>query len=48
MLPMQPGDVTETFADIDDLIRDVGFRPQTSIADGIHYFVTWYRSHYNV
>jgi UDP-glucuronate 4-epimerase len=48
MLPMQLGDVTETFADVDDLMRDVGFRPQTSIAKGIHHFVTWYRSHYNV
>jgi UDP-glucuronate 4-epimerase len=35
MLPMQPGDVTETFADVGDLMRDVGFRPDTSIEDGI-------------
>jgi UDP-glucuronate 4-epimerase len=48
MLPMQPGDVPETFADIDDLMRDVGFRPDTSIADGIRNFVAWYRSHYIV
>jgi UDP-glucuronate 4-epimerase len=48
MLPMQPGDVTDTFADVDDLMRDVGFRPDTSIADGIHHFAAWYRSHYNV
>ena len=34
MLPMQPGDVTETFADVADLMRDTGFRPQTSIEDG--------------
>jgi UDP-glucuronate 4-epimerase len=48
MLPMQPGDVMETFADVNDLMRDVGFRPQTSIEDGIRGFVAWYRDHYKV
>ncbi len=48
MLPMQPGDVVETFADIDDLTRDVGFAPQTPIEDGIREFVKWYRGHYQV
>jgi UDP-glucuronate 4-epimerase len=48
MLPMQPGDVLATYADIDDLTRDVGFRPQTSIEDGIREFVAWYRDHYKV
>jgi UDP-glucuronate 4-epimerase len=48
MLPMQPGDVMETFADIDDLMRDTGFRPQTSIEDGIRDFVIWYRDHYGL
>jgi UDP-glucuronate 4-epimerase len=48
MLPMQPGDVMETFADVGDLMRDVGFRPQTSIEDGIRNFVAWYRNHYKV
>jgi UDP-glucuronate 4-epimerase len=48
MLPMQPGDVTETFADAGDLMRDVGFRPQPSIEEGIHDFVAWYRDHYKV
>ncbi|MET0444410.1 MAG: UDP-glucuronate 5-epimerase, partial [Pseudorhodoplanes sp.] len=46
MLPMQPGDVPETFADVDDLMRDVGFKPDTSIEEGIRQFVAWYRSHY--
>jgi UDP-glucuronate 4-epimerase len=46
MLPMQPGDVLATYADIDDLTRDVDFRPQTSIEDGIGEFVAWYREHY--
>ncbi|MDB5611801.1 MAG: UDP-glucuronate 5-epimerase [Bradyrhizobium sp.] len=48
MLPMQPGDVTETFADVGDLMRDVGFSPQTPIEDGIRDFVAWYRDHYKV
>ena len=48
MLPMQPGDVTETFADVDDLMRDVGFAPETSIEDGIGHFVAWYRDHYRI
>jgi UDP-glucuronate 4-epimerase len=48
MLPMQPGDVTETFADISDLMRDTGFVPQTSIEVGIRHFAAWYRDHYKV
>jgi UDP-glucuronate 4-epimerase len=48
MLPMQPGDVVETFADIGELMRDTGFAPQTSIEDGIREFVTWYRGHTKV
>ncbi|MBB5047594.1 UDP-glucuronate 4-epimerase [Rhodopseudomonas rhenobacensis] len=48
MLPMQPGDVPETFADVTDLIRDVGFSPATAIEDGIRNFVAWYRYHYQV
>ncbi|HZP68445.1 MAG TPA: NAD-dependent epimerase [Pseudolabrys sp.] len=46
LLPMQQGDVPATYADIDDLTRDVGFRPVTSIADGISRFVDWYRSYH--
>jgi UDP-glucuronate 4-epimerase len=48
MLPMQPGDVVETFADIGELTRDVGFAPQTPIEDGLRAFVNWYRGHYKV
>jgi len=48
MLPMQPGDVVETFADIEDLTRDIGFAPRTPIEDGIRDFVAWYRGHYKV
>ncbi|MFX6288822.1 protein CapI, partial [Acinetobacter baumannii] len=48
MLPMQPGDVMETFADVDDLMRDTGFRPRTPIEQGIRRFVTWYREQYGI
>jgi UDP-glucuronate 4-epimerase len=48
LLPIQPGDVPETAADIEDLVRDVGFRPDTPIAVGIARFVDWYRSYYRV
>lgn len=47
-LDMQPGDVPETYADIDDLNSDVGFRPSTPIEEGIDSFVAWYRSYYQV
>ncbi len=45
-LPMQPGDVPETFADIDDLVRDVGYRPSTPIEDGVRRFVDWFCDYY--
>jgi UDP-glucuronate 4-epimerase len=46
LVPMQPGDVPETCADIDDLMRDVGFRPVTAIEDGVRKFVAWYRQYH--
>ena len=45
LLPIQPGDVPATYADVDDLMRDVGFRPSTPIAEGIARFVDWYHSY---
>lgn len=48
MLPMQAGDVPATYADVDDLIRDVGFKPATPISEGVARFVEWYRSYYQV
>ena len=47
MMPMQPGDVPATCADIDALVDDVGFAPATSIEDGVARFVEWYRGYYN-
>jgi len=46
MLPMQPGDVPATFADVDKLMHDTGFRPATPIEAGLERFVGWYRSYY--
>jgi UDP-glucuronate 4-epimerase len=48
LLPMQPGDVVETYADIDDLERDTGFRPRTPLTEGLGRFVRWYRDFYRV
>jgi len=46
LLPIQAGDVPATYADVDDLIKDVGFKPSTLIEEGIKKFVDWYRSYY--
>ncbi len=48
MLPMQPGDVEATYADVADLERDIGFRPATTIEDGIARFATWYREFHRI
>lgn len=48
LLPMQPGDVEETFADVSNLERDFGYRPQTSLEEGLTKFVNWYRDYYQV
>jgi UDP-glucuronate 4-epimerase len=48
LLPMQPGDVPATYADIDELMREVDFRPETPIAEGIARFVEWFRSYQRV
>jgi UDP-glucuronate 4-epimerase len=47
-LPLQPGDVPDTFADVTDLMRDVGYKPETPIEDGIRNFVAWYKDYYGV
>jgi UDP-glucuronate 4-epimerase len=48
MLPLQPGDVPDTYADVDALAKDVGYRPGTPVKEGIRRFVDWYRSFYKV
>ncbi|GAU08455.1 NAD-dependent epimerase [Desulfoplanes formicivorans] len=48
MLPMQPGDVEATYANVDDLIHDTGFKPQTPIEEGIGQFIAWYKEYYHI
>jgi UDP-glucuronate 4-epimerase len=48
LAPMQPGDVPETCADVDDLMRDAGFRPSTSIEEGVRRFAAWYREYHKL
>jgi UDP-glucuronate 4-epimerase len=48
LLPLQAGDVPDTFADVQDLVRDVGYKPATTVEQGVRAFVDWYRAYYNV
>jgi UDP-glucuronate 4-epimerase len=48
LAPMQPGDVPATYADVDDLMREVDFKPKTPIAEGINRFVAWYKEYHGV
>jgi UDP-glucuronate 4-epimerase len=48
LVPMQPGDVPATYADVDDLMREIGFKPSTPIADGVARFVDWYRAYHRL
>ena len=47
-MPMQPGDVYQTYADVSELEKDFGFRPSTSIAEGLGKFARWYREYYHI
>lgn len=48
LVPMQPGDVPATYADVDDLMRDVGFKPSTPIVEGIARFIAWYKDYHRL
>jgi len=48
LLPMQPGDVYQTYADVDDLVRDFGFKPNTTLEEGLTRFVRWYKEYYKI
>jgi len=48
LLPLQAGDVPDTYADVSDLIKDVDYKPDTSVEDGVARFVDWYRDYYQV
>ena len=48
LLPLQPGDVPDTFADVEDLIQDTGYKPTTTIDEGIKKFVEWYLEYHEI
>ncbi|MEC4819056.1 MAG: NAD-dependent epimerase [Scytonema sp. PMC 1069.18] len=48
LVPLQPGDIPETYADIEDLVKDTGFKPSIPLEIGLKHFVNWYRSYYKV
>lgn len=48
LLPLQPGDVPDTYANVDDLIRDTGYRPATPVEEGVARFVDWYKGYYRI
>jgi len=48
LLPIQPGDVPDTYADVDDLVTEFGYRPSTSVKNGVANFVKWYRKYNNI
>ncbi len=48
LLPLQPGDVPDTFADVDDLVRETGYQPATTVSVGVERFVAWYRDYFGV
>ena len=48
LLPMQPGDVYQTYADVDELVRDFGFKPSTSLEEGLSRFAKWYKAYYQI
>jgi len=48
LLPLQPGDVPDTYADVSELVEDVGYKPDTSVEAGVANFVTWYRDYFGI
>lgn len=48
MLPLQPGDVPDTYADVSDLVEQFDYKPATPVEQGIANFVTWYRNYFNL
>jgi UDP-glucuronate 4-epimerase len=45
---MQPGDMKDTFADVEDLVNDFGYKPETSVQEGIARFVNWYKDYFKI
>ena len=47
LLPLQPGDVPETYADVEDLVKQFDYKPTTNVEEGIIRFVSWHKDYYN-
>jgi len=47
-MPLQDGDVLETYADVTDLVKTIGYKPQTTVSEGVHEFVKWYKEYYKI
>ena len=45
MLPIQPGDVEDTYADVEDLVEEFNYKPKTTVKDGVESFVKWYKEY---
>ena len=48
LLPLQPGDVPDTFADVDDLVRDFDYKPSINVKEGVEKFIDWYKEYNNL
>jgi UDP-glucuronate 4-epimerase len=48
LMPIQPGDVPSTYADVSDLVNDLGYKPETTVQEGVNKFIAWYREFFNV
>ena len=48
LLPLQPGDIPDTYADVDDLVEQFDYKPATRVEEGVARFVDWYRSYFNI
>ena len=48
LLPLQPGDVPDTYADVDDLVEEFGYKPSMSVRQGIDNFVNWYKEYHKL
>jgi len=47
-LPLQPGDVPDTYADVDDLVEEFGYKPSMSVKQGVENFAVWYKGYYSL
>lgn len=48
LLPLQPGDVPDTYADVDDLVKEFGYKPSMTVKEGVKSFAEWYKGYHNI